>query len=122
MCRCNTMSRRKQIAKQCVYCGKWFIPTAANRKLCSPECQVEMQKIHWGENRYRRAKKKYEAEHPGEEYIPRKYEKKIVFDDPDPDRKKSDFEGKLKAYIAEGKDYVEEQKKQTIEMYARIKL
>ena len=116
------MSRRKQIAKQCVYCGKWFYPTAANRKLCSPECQVEMQKLHWAENAYRRAKKAYEEKNPGEEYVPRKYEKKIVFEDPDPDRKKSDFEGHLKECIAQGKDYIEEQKKKTIEMYARIKL
>lgn len=114
------MSRRKKVARQCVCCGRWFYPTTSNRKLCSPECQIDMARIHSGEYAYNRAKKKYEEEHPGEEYIPRKYEKKVVFEEELP--KRSTLSDKLKQYAAEGKDYTEEQKKQTIEMYARIKL
>lgn len=115
----------KDKMRQCVYCGRWFYPDQHNKKLCSEECKQEMQKIHWGESRYRRAKAAFEAKNPGKEYIPRKYNRQIdygEFDEPRPERPKSNFNGKYKELLEQGKDYIEEQKKQTIEMFARIDL
>ncbi len=118
------MSKRKEIVRQCVYCGKWFYPDQHNKKLCSEECKEEMRKIHWAESRYRRAKAAYEEKNPGQEYVPRKYDRKVDFSGMEfkSERPKSDFNGHLKECIEQGKDYIEEQKKKTIEMYARIEL
>ena len=73
-----------------------FEVSAKYKKYCSEECQREMK----GERDKR--------------YI---REQRMMDERPKPTKKFGDYLLTLKA---EGKDYAEEQRKQTIEMYARI--
>lgn len=102
-----------------MFCGKTFISNAKFKKYCSVECQEQGVARRERQHNYDRHKRDFEEAHPNEVYVPRKYRghppKEKV--EEAPKKKLSDRLIELKA---QGKDYAEEQRKETIEMFARI--
>lgn len=104
--------------KTCAYCGKVFTPSAEHRTLCSYECKEAMDYRNQSKYNYEKNKRAYELRHPGEEYKPKSRRGRPRKDGVG--SKKRQLADHLLKLKAEGKDYIEEQKKDTIEKYARI--
>ena len=108
------MPRKKgNIQRICGCCGKMFTVSAEFKTYCSAECQRIVRGERDKRYSFERRKREFELAHPGEIYAPRHYNKNSA-------PKKPTFADHLIALKAEGKDYVEEQRRQTIEMYARV--
>lgn len=86
--------------RQCNCCGKFFLVTRENKTLCSDKCREEWKRIKNRRYAYERRERDGSPKQPAKE--------------------RKSFSQTLLTLKAEGKDYVEEQKKKTIEMYARI--
>lgn len=106
------MSRYKPDPKRCVICGAWFTPNANFKSVCSEECRKVNRKETDRRSNSARRRREWEEAHPGEDYSPRPYKKKTI--------QKRTLGDTLLTLKAEGKDYVEEQKRATIERYARV--
>lgn len=103
----------------CVVCGKTFIKERGRQVACSPECQEAHRKALRRE-RYRRSRLGL----PPAKVV-RGRAADYRYGKPESDEKPIEY-GKLDRTLAklkaEGKDYTEEQKRKTIEEFARVKI
>jgi predicted nucleic acid-binding Zn ribbon protein len=114
---CN-MARQTDI---CVVCGKTFQVYSSRQVCCSEECR-EIRRNELRRLRYERRKQGLDGK-----VVLFKQKREYRYGKPETEEtvKQIDygrFDRKLEQLKAEGKDYTEEQKKQTIEMYARVKV
>lgn len=112
----------------CPICGVKFKRSFTHRVTCSDECREEKARRDRSRYYHKYAERRWNEEFPGIPYSERKRRQrkdKVKIPLPKPKEykyKPGVFDAKLKELRDKGLDYTEEQKKQTIEMYGRIRL
>lgn len=113
--------KTKDEYRKCAYCGRDFLVDRLHKVYCSTECRETVIADRNIIYQYERRKKRFELNHPDKEFIPRPH-KGRPREEREEEKPKHTFSETLNRLKAEGKDYAEEQRRKTIEMYARVQI